>query len=217
MSIIKSNQGKSLIINCAGIGSRLGLGCTKALLDIDGRSLISIQLEQFKSIEDIRIVVGYQSNEVIEEVLKYRRDVTFVYNREYFETKTGYSFYLGAIHANDYVIELDGDLLIHPDDIDLLLNLDREFVGYSDIHSTDSVLLEVNDSGMVVSFDQSKGNYEWTGPLGISKSRLREVRGSVYEMIEPQLPIEGLKVRAYDIDTYEDYINVKELIKDWNL
>ena len=49
---------KSVVISCAGIGSRLGLGLTKALVQINGRSLISWQLELFKDVEDIRIVIG---------------------------------------------------------------------------------------------------------------------------------------------------------------
>ena len=58
---------KSVVISCAGIGSRLGLGLTKALVQINGRSLISWQLELFKDVEDIRIVIGFQANDIIEE------------------------------------------------------------------------------------------------------------------------------------------------------
>mgnify|MGYP002624502904 CR=1 FL=1 len=40
---------KSVVICCAGIGSRLGLGLTKALVQINGSSLISWQLKLFKT------------------------------------------------------------------------------------------------------------------------------------------------------------------------
>lgn len=69
---------KSVVISCAGIGSRLGLGLTKALVQINGRSLISWQLELFKDVEDIRIVIGFQANDIIEEVRKHRQDVIFI-------------------------------------------------------------------------------------------------------------------------------------------
>ena len=94
---------KSVVISCAGIGSRLGLGSTKALIPIRGTSLIGWQMQLFREVEDVRIVVGFQANEVIDEVLKFRRDVTFVFNHNYFDTKTGASFYLGARDANQYV------------------------------------------------------------------------------------------------------------------
>ena len=112
---------KSVVISCAGIGSRLGLGLTKALLKINGRSLISLQLELFKDVEDLRIVVGFQANDIIEEVLKYRSDVTFIFNHRYFETKTGASLYLGAQHATERILAWDGDLLVHPNDVKMIL------------------------------------------------------------------------------------------------
>lgn len=36
-------------------------------------------------------------------------------------------------------------------------------------------------------------------------------------MFEPHLPMRGIKVRAYDIDTYNDYLRVSELTKDWKI
>ena len=61
-------EGKSVVICCAGIGSRLGLGQTKALVQINGTSLISWQLKLFKNVEDVRIVIGFQGGEIINEV-----------------------------------------------------------------------------------------------------------------------------------------------------
>ena len=107
---------KSVVISCAGIGSRLGLATTKALVEIDGMTVIARQLQALRGVKDIRVVVGYQAGDVIAEVRRYRPDAVFCYNHDYFSTKTGASFYLGARHGRDYAIELDGDLLIHPDD-----------------------------------------------------------------------------------------------------
>ena len=44
----------SVILSCAGIGSRLGLGKTKALIDIGGKTLIHWQLALFRVVEDVR-------------------------------------------------------------------------------------------------------------------------------------------------------------------
>ena len=49
----------SIVISCAGMGTRLGLGCTKALVEIEGKTLIERQLEILKDYDDIRVVVGY--------------------------------------------------------------------------------------------------------------------------------------------------------------
>ena len=137
---------KSVVISCAGIGSRLGLGLTKALVQINGNSLISWQLKLFKDVKDVRIVIGFQGGEIIEEVRKYRDDVIFCYNHRYFETKTGASYYLGARHANHETLEWDGDLLVHPDDVKKLLATSGEFICYADKTSDDAVFVQTNTS-----------------------------------------------------------------------
>lgn len=206
---------KSVVISCAGIGSRLGLGLTKALVQINGRSLISWQLELFKDVEDLRIVIGFQANDIIEEVRKYRDDVTFVFNHRYFETKTGASFFLGARHANEYILEWDGDLLVHPDDVKMIMDTEGEFLCYSDKTSDDAVFVKVDEQGNVLSFSREYGDYEWTGPACMCKKNLAYSSQNVFNMFEPLLPMRGIKVRAYDIDTYDDYQRVSKIVKDW--
>lgn len=206
---------KSVIISCAGLGSRLGLATTKALINIDGRSLIHWQLDLLKDVEDVRIVVGFQANDVIEEVKKYRQDVVFVYNHNYFETKTGASFYLGAKDGNEYAMNIDGDLLVHPDDMKMLLQTDGEWIAYADKMSDDAVMTKTNQKGEVLSFSRVQGDYEWTGPCCIKKDKLKYSSGHVFNQLEPYLPIKGIKIRACDIDTYEDYQRVLEFIKGW--
>jgi choline kinase len=208
---------KSVVISCAGIGSRLGLGQTKALININGKSLIAWQLEAFKDVEDLRIVIGYQANEVVQEVLKFRNDVTFVYNHRYFETKTGSSFYLGARHGKEYAVEWDGDLLVHPDDVKRILSEEGEFICYAPKTSDEAVFVKVDEKGNVLSFSREDGDYEWTGPACIKKEKLLEEYSydNVFNQLEPYLPMRGFKVMAYDIDTYDDYQRVLELTKGW--
>jgi len=208
---------QSVVLSCAGIGSRLGLSKTKALMDIGGKTLIARQLEMFRDVEDLRIVIGYQATAVIEEVLKYRRDVVFVYNHDYFNTKTGFSFYLGAKDANDYVIEWDGDLIVHPDDVKKCLEMENEFIGYADKMSDDAVFCTVDGAGQVTGFSRTEGNFEWTGPACIRKSRIHNYSNHVFNILEEHLPLPGLKVRACDIDTYEDYLRAIEIMKVWGI
>ena len=65
----------TIIISCAGMGTRLGIGSTKALVNINGKPLIIHQLEQLKEYDDIRIVVGYQAEKVINLVKNFRTDI----------------------------------------------------------------------------------------------------------------------------------------------
>lgn len=208
---------KSVVISCAGIGSRLGLGLTKALVQINGSSLISWQLKLFKDVEDVRLVIGFQGGDIIDEVRKYREDVIFCYNHRYFETKTGASFYLGARHANDFIIEWDGDLLVHPDDVQMLLKEEGEFIGYAVKSSDEAVWVQTDEQGVVRAFSRERGDYEWTGPACMSKSNLTYSSQNVFNMFEPLLPMRGILVRAYDIDTYNDYQRVQRITKDWEI
>ena len=206
---------KSVVISCAGIGSRLGLGLTKALVEINGQSLISWQLKLFKDVKDVRIVIGFQGGEIIQEVRKYRDDVIFCYNHRYFETKTGASYYLGARHANHMTLEWDGDLLVHPDDVKCILSTPGEFICYAEKSSDDAVFVQTNENGEVICFSRETGDYEWTGPACMDKRHLTYCSQNVYNMFEFLCPMKGIKVRAYDIDTYNDYIRVSEVTKNW--
>lgn len=211
------DENKSVVISCAGIGSRLGLGLTKALVQINGESLISWQLKLFKDVKDLRLVIGFQGREIIAETQKYRKDIIFCCNHRYFETKTGASYYLGARHANLESIEWDGDLLVHPDDVKMLLNLSGEYICYSDKTSEESVYVQTNEKGEVLAFSRDSGDYEWTGPACMLKKNLIYSTQNVFNMFEPLCPMKGIKVRAYDIDTYNDYLRVSEITKDWKL
>jgi choline kinase len=206
---------KSVVLSCAGIGSRLGLGQTKALINIHGKPLIHWQLELLKDVEDLRIVIGYEANSIIKAVLEVRRDVIFVYNHNYFNTQTGASFYLGSRDANEFVIEWDGDLLVHPDDIKACLDSSKEYIGYSDRVSNEAVFVKTNRQGDVLMFSRENGDYEWTGPACIRRNKIRYSSGTVFNQIEEYLPMKGLKVRAQDIDTYEDYQKAIEFVKGW--
>ena len=56
---------RTIVIGCAGAGTRLGWGIPKALIEVAGKSLLTRHLENLRDEEDIRIVVGYQAEKVI--------------------------------------------------------------------------------------------------------------------------------------------------------
>lgn len=206
---------KTVVISCAGIGFRFGSGHNKALLDLFGRPLIQWQLELLKDVEDLRIVVGYEARDVMARALEVRRDITFVYNRDYYKTLTGTSFYLGTRDAGEYVVAWDGDLLVHPDDVKICLDYPGEYVGYSDPSSEETVFVKTDDQGDVLRFSREDGDFEWTGPACIRKDKILSSTGAVFNLFEPYLPMKGLKIRAQDIDTSADYAQAVEFVKNW--
>lgn len=215
--IQERQSGKSIVLSCAGIGSRLGLGKTKALIEIHGKKLIEIQLASFATIDDVRIVIGFQASDVIEEALKIRQDIIFVFNHDYFHTKTGASYYLGARHANEYVIAWDGDLLVLPNDIDRCLTFDGEYIGCSKSMSEDPIYVRTNQYGQVIAFSNISGDFEWSGPACLKRSNIKYSHENVFNQIEDYLPLPALVIEARDIDTYDDYKNVLDFTKSWEM
>ena len=190
---------RTVIISCAGMGNRLGLGTTKALVEVEGKPLIMHHLEKLKDESDIRVVVGYQAEKVINVVRKYRKDVVFVFNHNYRETGTGASVALASQYANEYILSLDGDLIIHPDDMKKILECDHEFVS-GGIPDTDEpwMLQTYKDDGkeFVSAFSKNIGNYEWNGITQMKSAKIKNGQGHVFQLIEPYLPIPFLELRT---------------------
>ena len=207
---------RTVIISCAGMGNRLGLGTTKALVEVCGKSLIIRHLEYLKDEEDIRIVVGYQAEKVIETVTGYRKDVLFVFNHDFRNTGTGASVALASKYANEYILSLDGDMLIHPKDMEKILSCEHEFVGGNSIESDDPWMLQTfvqDGKEMVSAFSHCMGNYEWNGITQMLSSKMLKGNGHVFHLIEPYLPVPFMELRTREIDTINDYERATEWVR----
>lgn len=199
---------RTVVISCAGMGNRLGLGTTKALVEVDGKPLILRHLEMLEDEKDIRVVVGYQAEKVIDVVRKYRDDVLFVFNHRYQETGTGASVALAANYAEEFVLSLDGDLLIHPQDIEKILACEHEFVSGGIPDSDDPWMVQTYDEGdqkYASAFSKNRGDYEWNGITQIRSKKILQGSGHVFQLLEPYLPLPFLELRTREIDTVNDY------------
>ncbi len=208
---------RTVIISCAGMGNRLGLGKTKALLEIDGKPLIIRHLEMLKDENDIRVVVGYQAESVIDVVREYRDDVLFVFNREYRKTGTGASVVAASKFANDYILSLDGDLLIHPEDMKKILQCDYEFVSGGVPGTDDPWLLQTyteNGQDFVSAFSKNVGTYEWNGITQMKSWKITKGTGHVFQLVEPYLPVPFMELRTKEIDTINDYERAVRWVKN---
>lgn len=208
---------RTVIISCAGMGNRLGLGATKALVKVDGKPIIIRHLEMLEDVEDVRIVVGFQAEQVIELVNKYRKNILYVFNHSYKTSGTGLSVSLASQYANDYILTIDGDILIHPMDMNKILNYENEFIGGTIPRTDDPWLLKTHCEGnknIVDSFSHEEGDYEWTGISQIKHNKIIYGRGHVYQLIEPILPMDMLEVRTREIDTINDYEHAEEWVRN---
>lgn len=158
--------------------------------------------------EDIRVVVGYQAEKVIDVVREYRQDVLFVFNHDYRTTGTGASVALAAKYANEYILSLDGDLLVHPDDMQKILSCEHEFVSGNTPGTDDPWMLQTyyeDGREFVSAFSKCRGNYEWNGITQMKSGKMQNGNGHVFQLIEPHLPVPFVEVRTHEIDTINDY------------
>lgn len=202
----------SVIICCAGMGTRLGIGTTKALVDIDGKPLILRQLELLKEYDDIRIVVGFQAERLIEVVKDYRKDIMFAFNYQYESTGVADSLRKGMLTSREYILSMDGDILVNCDDFAAFVCKSKEALAITTISSAEPIMASVCD-GMVHKLSKNEGNMQWPGILKIRSSRLSGVSSHVYDVLNGIMPIPAFPIRAREIDTQEDY----ERAIDWFL
>ena len=205
---------RTVIISCAGMGTRLGMGMPKALVDLAGKPLVIRQLELLNNVEDVRIVVGYQAEKVIEVVQSYRKDIIFCFNYDYKTTGTGASFSKGLLGARKWVVALDGDLLVTPEDLKIFFEMQEECIGGCEPSTDNPVLMDIDERGYVKNFSREHGQLEWTGLALMKREKLIPGKGHVYQMLENLLPLKAVNIRTREIDTINDYERAIDWIKN---
>ena len=199
---------KTIVISAAGSGSRLGFGHTKALLKIAGKPIIIHHLEQLKRFDDVRIVVGYDAENIIGTVLAYRKNVTFVFNHRYQTTNTLHSLYLGSRFARKYVVSIDGDLLVAPKDLQRFLKEKDETMGLIKTYSDEPVCVFTKKKGknvIITDFTRKRLEYEWTGLLQVKSERIINTGTYVYHIVQNALPFKAAFIDCCEVDTPDDY------------
>ena len=212
MNTIKPKD-TTVVICAAGMGTRLGIGTTKALVDIDGTPLIIHQLELLKEYDDIRIVVGFQAERLIQIVKAYRKDIAFAFNYEYEKTGVADSLRKGMFASREWIISLDGDILVNSDDFEQFLAADYECLGIIPITSEEPVRATI-ERGQVKLLSKNEGNMQWPGIVKIRTDKLTGTSSHVYDVINKVLPLPAFNVRAREIDTQEDYEEALEWFKN---
>lgn len=200
---------KHAVIAAAGLGSRLGLGKTKCLLEIDGRPLISYLLTLLEQVEDVRIVVGFQEDEVMNTVLKYRKDVIFVRNPEYLTTSTLASYWLGSQGIAENCLYMDADILFEPASFQQFLafcgqNPDENVLAVTKAKTKDAVFVELSE-GKVARFTREQAmENEWANLCYVHPGLLVMQGDSVYQQLSSFLPLTAQRIVSYEIDTKSD-------------
>lgn len=199
------------------MGTRLGYGVPKCLLDLDGKPLIEMQLALLQSVPDVRVVVGYQETDVMDAALRVRRDIVFVRNPRYRETTTQDSYALGCKHLNGGCLFLDADIWFAPETFGEFLHAAPRHplaIGVTAAKTDDAVYAHVLD-GQVVTFSRDERSpLEWANLVWAPAGTFAEGGGAVFETLRSHLPAPAIEVQSFEVDTEMDLQRARQAVRD---
>ena len=197
-----------VVIAAAGLGSRLGLGKPKCLVEIDGYPIIAYQLELLKDIPNIRVVVGFEELDVMRVVRELRPDAVFVRNPSFRSTTTLASYAMGAEYVDKSCLFIDGDIIFQPDSFRSFVkscSKKNPLVGVTEAKTEDAVYAHIENNS-VIRFSRSENSkFEWANIVWVPPKYFSQEDRAVFERLEDDLPLPVCEVKSYEIDTAQDY------------
>jgi NDP-sugar pyrophosphorylase family protein len=209
------------VIAVAGLGSRLGLGKPKCLVEVAGRRIIEYQLELLRDVPDVRLVVGYMEHEVIDVALKLREDLTIVRNPAYRTTSTQQSYWLGSRYLATPCLYLDGDIIFEPVTLHAFLACARAnvpLIAVTEAKTEQAVFVAAQPGESepflrVDGFSRTASSpWEWANLAFLPPGVLVENGGNVFERLNAILPVKALPIISYEVDTDGDLAQAEAFV-----
>jgi choline kinase len=199
---------KHVVIAAAGLGSRLGMGKPKCLVEVDGKPIISHLLALLDEVEDVRVVVGFGEDQVMETVRKIRPDVIFVRNMNYHATKTMDSYAMGARGITESVLYMDADIIFEPSSLAAFLEAcveGQHLVGFTDSKTEDAVFVQIDPEHHVQSFSREQQSaYEWANIVYTPVDYFVGKGGDVFLQLAKDLPLKAHYINSFEVDRPSD-------------
>jgi choline kinase len=195
------------VIAAAGLGSRLGQGRPKCLVEVHGRTILSQQLDLLRDVPDVRIVVGFEEEAVTEAARALRPDVVIVRNPMYRSTTTLDSYAMGARFVPGPCLFMDADIIFEPRSFQSFLEaaLPVPVIGYTPAKTDDAVYVEVDEDGLVRGFSRTEPTpWEWANVAVLPMAYCETGSGAVYERLAHDLPLRGIEVQSWEVDRESD-------------
>ncbi len=207
------------VIACAGLGSRLGMGLPKCMIEVGGQTILSQLISLLRPwVTRIHVVVGYREELIIDYCSRHHPEVVIVRNGEFRSTNTAHSLMLGSIGFSRKVLYLDGDLLIDRESFEGFLEHAAGCeltLGITQAKSSEAVYVSTgtdSDSGSleVRGFHRDMPTeYEWANFFVASPALLGPGSKYVFECLAPFLPAATHPVEVFEVDTPEDLDRAK--------
>lgn len=204
----------SAVIAAAGMGTRLGLGMPKCMIEVGGKTILSRLVETLRPhVSMIHVVVGYREEMIVEYCHKYLADVVLVRNPDFRTTNTAQSLFLGAQHLPGKIIYLDGDLIVEPASLSRFLARASQvplLVGVTEAKSENAVFVNATataETMVVKAFTREQpGPYEWANVFCGDRELLAGADGYVFERLNNYLPVPAHALSVAEVDTAADLV-----------
>lgn len=211
------------VIAAAGLGSRLGHGLPKCMVEVEGTPILTRIIEAVSAhVDRIHVVVGYREELVADYCAIHHRDVVLVRNPDFRATTTGHSYLLGARGLGERALFLDGDILVRPEQLAGILRAGTEHetvVGITRATTDDGVTVELTgppETPSVVGFARRGGHdYEWANVMVGPPSAIGDGDGYVFEALATQLPLAAAYIEMAEVDTDADLDRATAFVRDW--
>lgn len=213
MSIVKH-----VVIAAAGMGSRLGYGMPKCLLDVGGQTLLARQLALVADVEDVRIVVGFEKERIIDAAKDIRRDLIFCINAAYRTTTTADSYDMGASGIDGWCLFLDADILFEPTSFARFVAgciPGERKLAITEAKTDDAVFVHMNDKDEIASFSRTEPSaFEWANVAWLPSAYFSGHVGTAYSRIALELPVRMGRVDSYEVDTEADLHRAQRFVTE---
>lgn len=201
------------VIACAGLGSRLGMGMPKCLIEIEGKAILSRLIEALSPyVSRIHVVIGYREELVAEHCARHHRNVVLIRNPKFRETNTAFSILQGSISFYSKVLYMDGDLIVNHESLSQFIRQAEKsnyLIGVTEAKSENAVLAKIEYSEKaemkISAFGRDlDSQYEWANVFVGNPKCLESANNYVYEALEKNLPLPAQLLELYEVDTPSD-------------
>ena len=188
------------VICAAGVGSRLGLGIPKALVEVGGRRIIEWQLEALRDY-DVTVVAGFRSRE-LSALIGGRAKV--IVSDDYENSSICHS--IGLVDSDEPHLIVDGDVIFRRQTFPSL-----PFVGVCYPRSDEPVYV-VAERGWVSGFTSRPTGLEWACIFVGHPRSFQGRTGHAYQTIAMGLPLPAVAVDCFEVDTKDDLAEAERWI-----
>lgn len=207
---------KHIIIPCAGRGSRLGQDKPKALVEVAGSPIIAHFIARIvmshKENEDLmmHIVAGYKTEDLMKAVaMGAMGNMKLHVNTEWESTGPADSVALVCKTIPDVkmVTVIDGDVIPDLFEVNKFTRAVEPLVGIRrPTLDPDPVCVTVKDGGAILMDRSGSTDWEWACLAKVKTHWFTDEKrqtSSLWETIEPHLPVDCTEVNSVEIDTPE--------------